>query len=99
MKICQLAESEVKRYVPIDVWSRLTDGRLVRFRCFEILPGSRFCVQSADFFGRPTGPGRLSESDRQFLELFSEQPPDERSETFDTLMEAVEYHEKEFADL
>jgi hypothetical protein len=89
----------MKRYLAIDVWSRLKDGRLVRFRCFQINPGNRFCVQSADFFESKDDQNRIKESEMQFLELLLEQAPDERSETFDTLEEAINHHEKTFEDI
>ncbi len=93
------SRSDMKRYLPIEVWSRLGDQRLVRYRCFQIQPDGSFCVQSADFFTRPAEPDRLKESDLQFLDLFLEQAPDERSEVFGSLEEAIEHHEKEFASL
>ncbi|MCP3994618.1 MAG: hypothetical protein GY722_06065 [bacterium] len=88
----------MKRYVAIDAWSRLPDGRLVLYRCFRVVPGDRYCVQSADFFESQNDSGRVQQSDSQFRQLLLEQAPDERSETFETLEEAISHHERYFED-
>jgi hypothetical protein len=75
-------------YRAIDVWRRRQNGA-VRYRCFEVLPSGRFCVQSADFFNFPVDKQRSDFSDRQFQELLIEQSPDERTATFSTLEEAI----------
>jgi hypothetical protein len=83
-------------YRAIDVWRRRPNGA-VRYRCFEVLPGGRFCVQSADFFSLPFDNQRSDFSDRQFQELLIEQAPEERTATFSTLEEAIAEHDRDFA--
>jgi hypothetical protein len=55
-----------------------------------------FCVQSADYFYIPVDEKQLSDSNKQFLELFIEESPDSRSQMFSTIEEAIESHLKEF---
>jgi hypothetical protein len=83
-------------YRAIDVWRRLQNGA-IRYRCFEVLPSGRFCVQSADFFNLPVDKQRSDFSDRQFHELLIERAPDERTATFSTLEEAIAQHDRDFA--
>lgn len=83
----------------IDVWRRVDETHLVRFRCFQSLSTERYCVQSADSYHLPLSPAECSALDRQFLELLAEQPPDERDETFASLAEAIARHEQDFAGL
>jgi hypothetical protein len=78
-----------------DVWRR-ADGYAVRYRCFQLVDSGKFTVQSADFYRLPSSPEQVLSLDRQFLELFIEQGPDERSSTFATLEEAIAHHEREF---
>ena len=86
----------MKHYKSIDVWRRLNDERVVRYRCFEVLPDGGFCVQSADFFDAPVSIDRILEHERQYVELLIEDAPDERSEPHETLEAAIEAHDKEF---
>ena len=86
-----------KLYRPIDVWRRASADTLVRYRCFEVVGESRFCVQSADFIGIPLVEHKLLEFERNWFELLAEVAPDERARTFSTLDEAINDHEAEFA--
>jgi hypothetical protein len=81
----------------VDVWRRL-DGRAVRYRCFHVIPSDQFCVQSADFYSSPADLKQSEHLDRQFVELFLTQAPDERSKTFPSLEEAIAHHDLEFSD-
>ena len=80
----------------IDVWQRIDQRSVKRYRCFEVLPNNGYCVQSADFYRLPVDAKQVAELDRQFVELFAEQPPDERSSTYKTLEEAILQHQKDF---
>jgi hypothetical protein len=86
----------MKLYRAIDVWKKTGDGRLLRYRCFEVLPEGRYCVQSADFYDVPMPEERVRQHERQFFELLSETPPDERSETYETLDMAIQMHDSDF---
>lgn len=84
-------------YRSVDVWKRLEESRLVRYRCFELIPGGGYCVQSADFYDLPIDPKQCALHDDQFLELLSEESPEVRSAPSPTLEEAIERHEAEFS--
>lgn len=78
----------------INVWHRIDDSESVCYRCYRLLPDGGYCVQSADFF-------RLNQVDkqdfnRQQVELFLEQSPDDRSGLWPTLDEAIRKFQEEF---
>lgn len=85
-----------KLYKSIDVWKVHEDNILIRYRCFEMLGEKKFCVQSADFFRLPIAEEQIHQLEKQAMELFLETLPDERSETFTSLEEAIEMHESDF---
>jgi hypothetical protein len=82
-------------YRQIDVWRRSKKLGLIRFRCFEVLPGGGFCVQSSDFFDSADAK-RDEQLEEQNLELLLESAPDVRSTPFRTLIDAIEAHVREF---
>lgn len=82
----------------IDVWKRLPNGRVVRYRCFEVLGSGGYCVQSADFFAFPIDDAQLRFSEKQFLELLIEEAPMERCPVYPTLKEAIDAHEHDFPE-
>jgi hypothetical protein len=79
----------------IDVWERLGDGDIVRYRCFETLPMSKFCVQSKDFYRSPFSEVS-AQLDAQFLDLLADSSPCDRSQMYDSLEEAIKAHNDEF---
>lgn len=83
-------------FVAINVWRRLDDGRLVHYRCFQLVPRGGYCVQSADFYSLPIDQDRRKDLENQFLELLVEQPPNLRSGVFPTLEEAIARHDADF---
>ncbi|GAA3763685.1 hypothetical protein GCM10022270_23650 [Terriglobus aquaticus] len=83
-------------YKSVDVWKRTAVG-LTRYQCFETLPGRRYCVQSADSYPAPFKAAQEdSWREQQDLELLFEQAPDERTQTFATIEEAIAAHEVDF---
>jgi hypothetical protein len=50
----------------------------------------------ADFYRLPENPAQSDQLDRQHIELFVQQAPDERTGAYDTLEAAIEAHEVEF---
>ena len=94
------AEARADRTNPmfkaIDVWKRISDSEAVRYRCFQCLQTGKYCVQSADFYRLPENPAQSDQLDRQHIELFVHQVPDERTGSCDTLEAAIEAHEEEF---
>lgn len=84
-----------KTYMAIDAWRRL-DAYVIRYRCFQILPDNRYCVQSADFYHPPFPSIDREPLDKQFLELFFEEAPEVRTTTYATLEEAIRAHNSVF---
>jgi len=82
-------------YRAIDVWERKNGGTAVRYRCLQSLDTGRYCVQTADFYhhGKPA-----VSLDNQFIELFTEQDPAQRSSEYDTLEAAIVAHKREFGE-
>jgi len=70
------------------------DGIAIRYRCFRVLPDDGYCVQSADYY--PEAKASAEGFERQFIELFTEQEPDDRSGIFPTLEEAILDFDKGF---
>jgi len=85
-----------KLFEAIDVWKRLSQKELVRYRCFKNLSSHRYSVQSADFYQIPLDPKQAADQERQHLELLAEQPPDERAGSYVTLAKAIEAHDRDF---
>jgi hypothetical protein len=83
-------------YRAVEVWARIEDNTVVRYRCLQSLDNGKYCVQSADFYHKGKEPSAL---DAQFIELFTEQDPAERSGQHDTLEAAIAAHNREFVGL
>ena len=83
-------------YRAFDVWARFGEKGLVRYRCFEVLPAGKFCVQSKDFYRPPFAEAVEKQFERQFLELLSEIAPEVRSGLYDTIEEAIRMHDEGF---
>lgn len=82
----------------IDLWKRIDDTVAVRYRCFQRLTDGQFCVQSADYYHLPLNEEQVRILDKQFLELFIEESPDQRSSLHPTLEEAIAEYEIEFVE-
>ena len=85
-----------KLYEHHDVWRRLSDSELVRYRCFRVLPNSGYCVQNADSYYFPFDDEQEEFLGKHFLELLIEEAPDIRSGTHDTLEEAIQAFERDY---
>lgn len=96
MKINQL---NTKLYRAIDVWKQYDTNTIVIFRCFEIIGEGKFMVQSADFMTCNTMNSDIRLFEKQKIELFIEQPPENRSGVYPSLEEAIIAHNKEFFNL
>jgi hypothetical protein len=81
----------------IDIWKRLDDAAAIRYRCFQRLNDGQFCVQSADYYHLPLNENQIKALDKQFLELFIEESPDQRSSLYSTLEEAIANYDLEFS--
>ncbi|NEP63528.1 MAG: hypothetical protein F6K31_42635 [Symploca sp. SIO2G7] len=82
----------------IDIWKRIDSETAICYRCFQRLTDGQFCVQSADYYHLPLEDTQVKALDRQFLELFIEESPEQRSSLYPTLEEAIAMYEFEFAD-
>lgn len=85
-------------YKQIDVWKKIDVGCAIKFRCFENLEKKMFCVQSADYFYISKDEKQFYDSERQLIELFIEELPDNRSKLFSTLEDAIAFYFEEFCN-
>ena len=85
-------------YQAIDVWRRLSQTRVARYRCFKNLSSGRYSIQNADFYQVPFDPKRYADLERQCVELIAEQTPDERAGSFESIEAAIEAHERDFSE-
>jgi hypothetical protein len=83
-------------YRTIDVWKRVDRTTALRYRCFQSLQSKKYCVQSADFFRLPLDAKQVSSLDSQFVQLFIEQEPSNRTAEYLTLEDAIAAHDKDF---
>lgn len=86
----------MRLYRTVDVWRRVSESSIVRYRCFEEVSSRQFSVQSADFYRLPLDLKQVANLDKQYLELLAEQAPDERAGAFGSLEAAIEAHDKDF---
>jgi hypothetical protein len=84
-------------YQAIDVWKRVSETDLLRYRCFRNLATNKFSVQSADFYRLPLDAAQAANLEKQYLELLEEQEPDKRAGSFDSVEEAITAHDRDFA--
>jgi hypothetical protein len=90
----------MKLYRSIDVWTRKHGGKVARYRCLQSLDNGMYCVQSADFYQDGNQVSQLMpQSDRQFVELFTDQDPAERAGEHKTLEEAIAAHNRDFDEI
>jgi hypothetical protein len=82
----------------ISVWKRVSDSELILYRCFKNLATGRYCVQSADFYRLPMNAKQVAFLEENFLRLFAAASPEERSNSFATLEEAIREHVRKFGD-
>ena len=82
------------RYIP--VWTRSND-QLSLYRVVEII-GVGFVVQSRDFLSHDASPDQVLQRERQFLELLSELPPEQRAEPRATVQAAIADFNTKFQD-
>ena len=95
-------ERDHQLYRAFDIWKRVTDELLIRYRCFELLSPYEeergYCVQSADHYHGSDVSKYASFFEKQFLELLLEQKPDERSKVHKTVEEAINQFARDFKD-
>ncbi|MBJ6764185.1 hypothetical protein JGU66_25705 [Myxococcaceae bacterium JPH2] len=84
-------------YKRIEVIRRTPNRELIIYRCLEVLGQGGYVVQSADRLREPFSQKDREVLERQFWELLSETPPEERSAPHATLEQAIAAFESEFA--
>ena len=82
-------------YKSVDVRERQDGRTVVRYRCVESLSTGKFSVQSADFYRDGNEP---EISDRQFIDLLTEDDPARRAGEYGSLAEAKAAHKRDFSD-
>jgi hypothetical protein len=90
-------DTTVNFYEPIEVWRRVSESEMVRYRCFRNSLTRRYSVQSSDFYQFPIDPKRASFLEHQHMELFVQAPPDERVPSFENLLDAIKAHDVKFS--
>jgi hypothetical protein len=80
----------------VNVWRRVSENTAVCYRCFELLNGGGFCVQSKDVCRLPVDEPARRLLERQFLELLCEESPDARSGVYPTLLKAIQAFDEDF---
>ena len=83
-------------YQELIVWRRVSEETAVRYACLTNLATKKISVQSADFYRLPVTQEQILLFQAQFVELFCECDPGGRSESFDSVEEAVAAHERSF---
>ena len=83
-------------YKSIQIYRRVGEGEARVYRCFELLPGHHFVVQSADRIRLPLRREILQQHEDQFWELFCETAPEERGPSYPSLEEAIAAFDAEF---
>jgi hypothetical protein len=86
-------------YKAIDVWRIENEWTLAVYRCFEVLPDHKYCVQSKDFYRSPFDQSMIEPLHRSFLELLSEEPPELRGGLHDSLEDAISAHDDDFSNI
>jgi hypothetical protein len=81
-------------YQELVTWKRVAEKAAVRYRCRTNSATKKISVQSADFYRLPMTPAQVLQI--QFVELFCECDPGERSGSFDSVEEATMAHERSF---
>jgi len=88
---------ETYLYKEISVWKRVDEKTVLRYRCFQVLPDEKYCVQSADYYSLPLDKTQTNYLSEQFVELLIEERPEIRAEKlYGSLQEAIFAHDKSF---
>lgn len=87
------AMEERELFREIDVWERCGKGGIAVYRCLEVLPDRKYCVQSKGVFHAPVQLESQMAFEKQFMEGLSREGP--RGPLYDTLEEAIRRHEED----
>lgn len=84
----------MRLYEEVNVWRRVSEFELICYRCFKVIPEGGYCVQSADY--HRANSANETAFQRQYVELLLDQCPEQRSEVWPTLEEAIEHFRQDF---
>ena len=82
----------------VKVFKKINNECLILYRCYELLSKNKYCVQSKDYFYSPFTEEQINNSNLQKLELFFETLPNERSELYSSISDAIKAYDLEFED-
>jgi hypothetical protein len=86
-------------FVELNVWKRIDDTTLIRYRCFRVIPDHVFFVKSSDFYYYPLDEKQITEREHYFLDsLFQDALEELPEEVYETLEEAIQMHDEAFRD-
>ena len=85
-------------YRLFNVFRRISSTKAIIYRCFELIPGRGFVVQSADRITLPVRPESMNHHERQLWELFCEEAPEKRSVPYTSIEEAIAAFDSEFGN-
>lgn len=83
-------------YQELVIWKHVAEKTAVRYTCLMNPTTKKISIQSADFYRLPVTQEQVMRFQTQFVELFCECDPSERSDSFDSVEEAVAAHERGF---
>jgi hypothetical protein len=87
------------QFESIDVWERIDDTTLLRYRCLRVLSDGKFFVKCSDFYYYPISAEQLAQRELGYLDsLFQDGLKEASRETYVTLDEAIRAHEKAFGN-
>lgn len=76
-------------YESINVWKRIDENTLIRYRCFRSIKKNKYFVQSVDYYHHPFDAKQAAFLEKNFIELLLEDSPETRSKAYDSLEEAI----------
>ena len=83
-----------------NVWKPLDEKRIIRYRCFEVLPSGKFFVKASDCLYEDSEKEDWDNLERYFLEsLFFGILEELAENASDTIEEAVAKHEADFKEV
>jgi hypothetical protein len=94
-----MTKKNVQLFKEISVWKQIDDNTLLRYRCLQLLPDGRYCVKSSHFYHYPIkmNDELTVQAEFYFLDgMFQGGLVEAMKESFETIEEAIEKHEKDF---
>ena len=83
-------------YEKLEIFKRVSDVEIIRYFCLRNIVNDTYGVQSVDHLNTPIDEISVGQLDSQFFELLLEELPEQRTEFFSTLKEAISNFEVDF---